>query len=509
LAVPLSIPTAAQALEKPPELLAHDLELRKEKRGGAVAASGTVLADIQRRRSRSPSVNRGTFTSGQFEYRSRSPLYGTEWHSQDRSLDLSYDVFESYGRRSRSPPRDRLSRSSCGYNYNISVEARRLRYLTDKELEMLLPLVPSKPTPLNPLPHLAILPLRYITFHPFPFLPTELRVKIWGATLPPPQTVLLTYDTNIAGSRSSLWFMQNAASHRGTWVLSQSLQRILARQICQESRSVARASGHEFIHLDRDVTERFWFNFQTDMILLHTNARPGMKARDFDFNSPEPEGTLWINTTEQFSVGRQPSSERAGDEDGVWETKGTYRAKDGMLFFNSKMFDDVDEDEVTLVLPPVELPIRGIMDRLKYLAIARHLWSDWHFAEDFGDGVTCPTCRGWGVDSSQQEWTNEVIRMSGAVETIYMVENSDELVGFEGEGRFFSLCFGVSGANLRAAEFRLTKPGYAIETEEFTKEEKQNEALVAFAGKLELLRIKYDMDLEEGQEGEEDKGGKC
>ncbi|PVH78039.1 hypothetical protein DL98DRAFT_534275 [Cadophora sp. DSE1049] len=95
-------------------------------------------------------------------------------------------------------------------------------------------------------------------FHMFPFLPMELRLKIWKAMLP--------------GALSSI---------------SEFLQ----------------SSGYEILHFKHNLTKRTWINYSTDTLFLNTNARdPADGGDDQELVLPPTDFPLSFKVKERIKT---------------------------------------------------------------------------------------------------------------------------------------------------------------------------------------------------------------
>jgi hypothetical protein len=132
---------------------------------------------------------------------------------------------------------------------------------------------------------------RYNTFKDFADLAPEIRHKIWGFSLPEPQTLVLTYDV-VRG--------------RGSWRITKAVKLPSIQNTCQESRFISRNHGYELLSLSTDITQRFWFNFDIDTIFLNTNAKPWYpKSRMNESHlSPDYEdSSTWAKIEEEMKKG--------------------------------------------------------------------------------------------------------------------------------------------------------------------------------------------------------------
>ncbi|TAQ91366.1 hypothetical protein B7494_g286 [Chlorociboria aeruginascens] len=115
---------------------------------------------------------------------------------------------------------------------------------------------------------------RFKVFTPFPFLPAEIRHKIWALTLPGPQVLHIVYDTRIRGEADNSYF---EVKYHGRWRVANGIQIPVCLHVCQEARFyVLKGFNAEYdqVNLVDDVTKWACVNFETDTFFFDTNARP-------------------------------------------------------------------------------------------------------------------------------------------------------------------------------------------------------------------------------------------
>lgn len=203
---------------------------------------------------------------------------------------------------------------------------------------------------------------RYLTFHPFPDLPTEIRLNIWSLVEPTPFVLVACYDVvdRKVQSLGNYGYPSDPSSSRGDWVITNPLRnpfvRLSTRAVCQESRSEAKKydfSAYETLRLTRNITQQSWFNFETDILFLNTNAN------FYDRKAfPPGEGNPFMKFSRDDRYGH-------------------YRHR--MYFLNDNEVEEIEP-----------------MDKLRNLAIGRALWNDWPFIMWLGDDITGDRCPGWG-----------------------------------------------------------------------------------------------------------------
>ena len=116
------------------------------------------------------------------------------------------------------------------------------------------------------------------TFHYFPLLPAELRMQIWTLILTssPPSLLRANYDAYTQhfrnGDTNDPFYNPHDGDYMSIWRLTAKISPLLS--ICQESRCVAEENGYERVWLERDVTQRRWFNFSNGEVWFTTNAVP-------------------------------------------------------------------------------------------------------------------------------------------------------------------------------------------------------------------------------------------
>lgn len=119
---------------------------------------------------------------------------------------------------------------------------------------------------------------KFSTFHPFSFLPAEIRRHIWIDALPGPRIIHILYNV--------LWdnFRYIDMSFGGRWQLD-SPYSIGILSACQESRSEAITDGYELIRLRRNEACKTWINFQIDTMFWNTNI--DLKSDYWDIQDTE------------------------------------------------------------------------------------------------------------------------------------------------------------------------------------------------------------------------------
>ncbi|PMD13218.1 hypothetical protein NA56DRAFT_651917 [Hyaloscypha hepaticicola] len=217
------------------------------------------------------------------------------------------------------------------------------------------------------------------TFELFPFLPTEIRHKIWKANIRP-QVLQVIYDVNFETDWRDSYM--HGHQYRAAWRYTTSqINNVPNRAICQESRAELAKAGYELIRLSDDPTKVRWFNPEFDTLFLDTNA-----SVDIPFD----------------------------DED----------------------YEDY-EQEVDSVLPPVEEPLfPGGMENIKHLAVNDTLWTDWPFSEDNGTDASCEYCPDFHWDDTKDDFKEMIAEMPvlenlQIVRSVTLVLSDDGLVGVE------------------------------------------------------------------------------
>ena len=210
------------------------------------------------------------------------------------------------------------------------------------------------------------------TFHLFPFLPTEIRHKIWKANIRP-QVVQIIYDVNYETDRRNSYM--HGHQYRAAWRFTDSQEKnVPNRTICQESRAEVAKAGYDVIRLRDDPTQARWFNHELDTLFLDTNA-------DVDYP-----------------------------------------------------FDDADYDaqESDSALPPVGKPLfAGGMRNIKYLAVNDHLWTEWPFSEDNGSDASCEYCPGFHWDDSKEDFKDMISEMP-VLESLQIVRSVTLVISDDG-----------------------------------------------------------------------------
>ncbi len=202
---------------------------------------------------------------------------------------------------------------------------------------------------------------RYTTFHLFPFLPTEIRLKIWKLNLRP-RILHVNYDLKVAGPKR--YSYMHGYQHRAEWCFENDIQ-VANINTCQESRAEALKSGYEPVTLRSDVTQGRWFNFDIDSMFWYTNATTPTIYENHDDERYEP------------------------------------------------YYDQA--------LPPTHLPVRGHIEKLKVLAVSDALWTDWPFSDDNGSRVSCEMCSGYHDDTTKEDWKELIGELLKGLEKLQIV----------------------------------------------------------------------------------------
>jgi hypothetical protein len=112
---------------------------------------------------------------------------------------------------------------------------------------------------------------QFSTFHRFPDLPAEIRVKIWALINPPPQILHINYDVYEKDDRSRWNHRRGKREWRGKWIITSPKIKLVNLSICQESRDEC-LRVYSPVRLLRHNTQQAFFNFKTDTMFLNTNA---------------------------------------------------------------------------------------------------------------------------------------------------------------------------------------------------------------------------------------------
>ncbi len=217
------------------------------------------------------------------------------------------------------------------------------------------------------------------TFHLFPFLPTEIRHKIWKANIRH-QVLQVIYDVHYETYRRNSYL--HGHQYRAAWRFTTSkISNVANRAICQESRAELAKAGYELLRLSDDPTKVRWFNPEFDTLFLDTNAHLDVP-------------------------------------------------------FDNEAYEDY-EQEVASVLPPMGEPLcPGGMANIRHLAVNDTLWTTWPFSEDNGSDASCEYCADFNWDDTKDDFKEMIAKMpvleSLQIErSVTLVISEDEMVGVE------------------------------------------------------------------------------
>jgi hypothetical protein len=217
------------------------------------------------------------------------------------------------------------------------------------------------------------------TFHLFPFLPTEIRHKIWKANIRP-HVFQVIYDVNFETDRRDSYM--HGHQYRAAWRFTTSqINNVANRAICQESRAELAKAGYELLRLSDDPTKVRWFNPEFDTLFLDTNA---------SLDIP----------------------------------------------FDDEYYEDYEQD-VDSVLPPVGEPLfPGGLQNIMHLAVNDTLWTDWPFSEDNGTDASCEYCPDFHWDDTKDDFKEMIAEMPvlenpQIVRSVTLVISDDGMAGVE------------------------------------------------------------------------------